>query len=88
MGLQDKFLKDGSLYSGLNGSTPSIPNFKASTLHYEYSINGQYVTSVDPTTRAVTGTTMASAETIKFRPPSSLDLNGVTPEKYIDKIKK
>jgi len=69
MGLQDKLTKDGSLYSGLNGSTPSTPNLAGSKLHNTYSINGSPIMKGYPA-------------------PSILDLDGKTPEKYIDKIKK
>ena len=65
MGIYNKLTKEGSLYSSLDGATPSIPDLKGSTLHNTYSING------DPNMN------------IKQR-PSLLDLNGVTPEKYLE----
>ena len=39
MALLDKLTTAGSNLSGLNGSTPSIPNFAGSKLHDTYSIN-------------------------------------------------
>jgi hypothetical protein len=41
MALLDKLQNQESTLSGLNGATPSIPVFKESTLHKEYSINGE-----------------------------------------------
>jgi hypothetical protein len=39
MALLDKLTTAGSNLSGLNGSTPPIPNFAGSKLHDTYSIN-------------------------------------------------
>ena len=39
MGLQDKLATQGSTLSNLNGGTSSVPIFKDSKLHNEYSIN-------------------------------------------------
>jgi hypothetical protein len=39
MALIDKLQNQGSVLSNLNGSTPSIPDFKGSQLHNTYSIN-------------------------------------------------
>jgi hypothetical protein len=39
MALLDKLTTAGSNLSGLNGTTPSIPNFAGSKLHDTYSIN-------------------------------------------------
>ena len=39
MALLDKLTTVGSNLSGLNGTTPSIPNFVGSKLHDTYSIN-------------------------------------------------
>tara|TARA_B100000768_G_scaffold168999_1_gene174293 strand:- start:252 stop:524 length:273 start_codon:yes stop_codon:yes gene_type:complete len=39
MGLQDKLATQGSTLSNLNGGTASVPIFKNSKLHNEYSIN-------------------------------------------------
>lgn len=39
MALLDKLTTVGSNLSGLNGTTPSIPNFAGSKLHDTYSIN-------------------------------------------------
>ena len=39
MALLDKLTIAGSNLSSLNGTTPSIPNFAGSKLHYTYSIN-------------------------------------------------
>lgn len=67
MGIKSKLTTDGSIYSVLNGTTPTVVDLKSSTLHNSYSING---------TPSIIG-----------RPtPSILDLDGKTPEKYIDKI--
>ena len=39
MGLIDKLVNGNSPLSNLNGGTPTIPDFAASKLHDEYSIN-------------------------------------------------
>lgn len=39
MALKDKLTTNGSVLSNLNGTTPTIPNFKGSKLHDTYSIN-------------------------------------------------
>jgi hypothetical protein len=39
MALRDKLETVGSNLSSLDGSTPSIPNFAGSRLHFTYSIN-------------------------------------------------
>ena len=41
MALLDKLRTQGSVYTGLNGSTPVIVDQKESKLHDEYSINGR-----------------------------------------------
>lgn len=41
MGILDTLQTKGSNYSKLNGKDTSIPNFKESKLHDEYSINGK-----------------------------------------------
>ena len=38
--LLNKLTAGGSLLSELDGATPSIPQFDQSTLHNEYSLNG------------------------------------------------
>jgi hypothetical protein len=40
MSIINKFQKQGSTLSSLNGATPSIPLFADSNLHNQYSING------------------------------------------------
>jgi hypothetical protein len=40
MGLLDKLTSGTSQLTGLNGTTPSTPNFQQSTLHKEYSTIG------------------------------------------------
>lgn len=40
MGLKSKLENQGSNLSELNGQTPIIPNFQASTLHKDYSLDG------------------------------------------------
>lgn len=40
MALIDKLTTQGSVYTGLNGSTPVIEDKKQSKIHDEYSING------------------------------------------------
>lgn len=40
MALIDKLQTNGSVLSNLNGGSANIPDFKASALHNEYSING------------------------------------------------
>lgn len=39
MALINKLQSGGSVLSNLNGGNATIPNFKESKLHYEYSIN-------------------------------------------------
>lgn len=41
MAILDKLTSGGSNFTRLNGTTPSIPNFKDSKVHDEYSINGK-----------------------------------------------
>ena len=41
MALLDKLTTQGSVYTGLNGTTPPIEDKTQSKLHNEYSINGQ-----------------------------------------------
>jgi hypothetical protein len=41
MSILNKLQTQGSNYSSLNGSTPSIPTFKLSKTHDQYSINGE-----------------------------------------------
>jgi hypothetical protein len=69
MGLLNKLTTDGSQLSEFDGQTPPPSNIdvQGSTLHYQYSING------NPN---MTG----------FPTPSLLDLNGVTPPKYLDNL--
>ncbi len=69
MGLLNKLTTDGSQLSEFDGQTPPPSNIdvQGSTLHYQYSING------NPN---MTG----------FPTPSQLDLNGVTPPKYLDNL--
>jgi hypothetical protein len=40
MALKNKLSSTGSPLSNLNGGTATIPNFKLSKVHNEYSING------------------------------------------------
>lgn len=40
MGLENKFKRFGSPLSKNNGAEVSIPDFKQSKLHFDYSING------------------------------------------------
>jgi len=40
MGLLDKLTSGTSQFSGLDGGTPPIPNFQQSTLHRDYSTDG------------------------------------------------
>jgi hypothetical protein len=69
MGLLNKLTEEGSNLSQFDGTTP--PNLDLSnpqsTLHYEYSINGNPNLQGYPT-------------------PSELDLNGETPEQYLDNL--
>jgi len=68
MGILTKLTTDGSQLSEFDGQTPTnLAPTAQSTLHNEYSINGN--------------PNMAG-----FPPPSSLDLNGVTPPKYTDNL--
>ena len=65
MGIYDKFKKKGSIYSELDGATPSVVDLKQSKLHNTYSINGNPNMNIK-------------------QQPSLFDLNGETPEKYLD----
>tara|TARA_R110000772_G_scaffold55214_2_gene125955 strand:+ start:972 stop:1274 length:303 start_codon:yes stop_codon:yes gene_type:complete len=40
MSLKNRLLSGESTLSNLNGGTATVPDFKSSKLHYEYSING------------------------------------------------
>ena len=67
MGLKDMLTNQGSQLSEFDGQTPPPANIdvQGSTLHYQYSINGNPNMNGFPT-------------------PSLLDLNGVTPPRYLD----
>jgi hypothetical protein len=67
MGLLDMLSQQGSQLSEFDGQTPPNAQLSSpqSTLHYQYSING------NPN---LTG----------FPTPSLLDLDGVTPPRYLD----
>jgi hypothetical protein len=69
MGLLNKLTTDGSQLSEFDGQTPPPSNIdvQGSTLHYQYSING-------------------NPNMVGFPTPSQLDLNGVTPPKYLDNL--
>lgn len=69
MGLKNKLTTDGSTLSEFDGTQiPQMPGANnSSTLHYEYSINGQPTMVNKPT-------------------PSLLDLNGITPEQYLQNL--
>jgi len=73
MGIYEKLTTQGSNYSGFDGTTPPVSNMdvETSTLHYAYSING---------TPNMVGYPQP------LPPISLLDLNGVTPPKYIDNL--
>lgn len=67
MGILNKLQNDGSNLSDFDGNTP--PQMESaspqSTVHYEYSLNG-------------------NPGHANYPNPSSLDLDGVTPPKYLD----
>ena len=69
MGLKDMLENQGSQLSEFDGQTPPPSNIdvQGSTLHYQYSING-------------------NPNMVGFPTPSQLDLNGVTPPKYLDNL--
>lgn len=69
MGLLNKLTTDGSTLTDFDGQTPPPSNIDVatSTLHYQYSING-------------------NPNMVGFPTPSQLDLNGVTPPKYLDNL--
>ena len=69
MGLLNKLTTDGSQLSEFDGQTPPPSNIdvQGSTLHYQYSING-------------------NPNMVGFPTPSLLDLDGVTPPKYLDNL--
>jgi hypothetical protein len=75
MGLLDKLTAEGSQLSQFDGATPPVTNgdTSQSTLHNTYSING------NPTVRGYPGSP-------GYPTPSLLDLNGVTPSKYLDNL--
>jgi hypothetical protein len=88
MGLLDKLTTTGTPYSYNNGTTP-ITNPGATTLsklHVDgnepsYSINGSNFTDVNTAFQAYND----GVNNI-LPQPSQLDLDGVTPSKYIDNI--
>tara|TARA_B110000444_G_C18554397_1_gene461763 strand:- start:256 stop:531 length:276 start_codon:yes stop_codon:yes gene_type:complete len=49
MGLENKLSNQGSVLSNLNGGTASVPDFKLSKRHLEYSINGSPNIAGQPT---------------------------------------
>lgn len=69
MGLLNKLTTDGSTLTDFDGQTPPPANIdvQGSTLHNQYSING-------------------NPNMVGFPTPSQLDLNGVTPPKYLDNL--
>lgn len=81
MGLKDKLLAQGSNLTAFDGATPSTNPLatQQSKMHYTYSVNGadfgtvnnQYQQYLDGVTNVLPA-------------PSTLDLNGVTPSKYLD----
>ena len=75
MSLLNKLTQQGSQLSGLDGATPSIPNFQQSTLHKEYSTIGDpNASSVEPTNGVLPS-------------PSTLDRGTVpTSQKYLNNL--
>jgi hypothetical protein len=75
MSLLNKLSQQGSQLSGLDGATPSIPNFQQSTLHKEYSTIGDpNAMSVEPNNGVLPS-------------PSLLDRGNVTPsQKYLNNL--
>tara|TARA_R110001599_G_scaffold117706_1_gene286268 strand:+ start:55 stop:288 length:234 start_codon:yes stop_codon:yes gene_type:complete len=73
MGLLNKLQNDGSTLSEFGGATPPISTGATdqSTLHNQYSLNG-----------APSMTDMYFNSTLPN--PAALDLDGVTPPKYLD----
>lgn len=67
MGLLNMLTQQGSQLSEFDGQTPPPANIDVagSTLHYQYSING-------------------NPNMMGFPTPSQLDLDGVTPDRYLD----
>lgn len=75
MSLLNKLTQQGSQLSGLDGTTPSIPNFQQSTLHKEYSTIG------DPNASSVVPTNGVLPS------PSTLDRGTVPPsQKYLNNL--
>ena len=75
MSLLNKLTQQGSQLSGLDGATPSIPNFQQSTLHKEYSTIG------DPNASSVAPTNGVLPS------PSTLDRGIVSPsQKYLNNL--
>jgi len=75
MSLLNKLTQQGSQLSGLDGATPSTPNFQQSTLHKEYSTIGDpNAMSVEPNNGVLPS-------------PSLLDRGNVTPsQKYLNNL--
>ena len=48
MALKNKLTSTGSPLSNLNGGTATVPNFKLSKVHDEYSINGSPIVPGKP----------------------------------------
>jgi len=90
MGLLDKLTKMGSIFSANNGGPIAINNLatKQSKLHADgstpgYSINGANASSVNSDYQEYRDGAINS-----LPQPSQLDLNGLTPKRYLDNLPK
>mgnify|MGYP003122634252 FL=1 len=74
MGLLDKLTSGTSQLTGLNGTTPSTPNFQQSTLHKEYSTIG------DPNAQQV------RPENGVLPLPSTMERSVIENDKYLNNL--
>ena len=88
MGLLNKLQTAGSTYTAYDGNTPptNIGATKLSKLHADgnlpgYSLNGNFTPEVNAAYNAYLDGTVNP-----LPQPSLLDLNGITPQKYLDNL--
>lgn len=88
MGLLNKLQTAGSTYTAYDGGTPSINvgATKLSKLHADgnlpgYSLNGNFTPEVNAAYNAY-----LDGAINPLPQPSLLDLNGITPQKYLDNL--
>jgi len=83
MGLLNKLTQQGSGLTAYNGASPSTNPLatQQSKMHYTYSING-----VDSGTVNSQYQQYLDGVVNILPPPSTLDLDGLTPSKYTDNL--